>query len=61
MVSAAARTGTESRRRKEVSRIDQQKRVISFQRTRFIETRVVMKLIAPKREEKPATWSEKMR
>lgn len=58
---AAARTGTESRRRTLVTRIDQTNRVISFQRTRFILAIVVIKLIAPKRLENPAMCRENIR
>jgi len=61
MVMAAASTGTDSSSRKEVIRIDHVNSVTSFHTTRFMHTIVVMKLMAPKREEKPATWREKMR
>ena len=61
IVRAAARTGTDSRRRKLVIRIDQTNSVISVQRTLFILAIVVIKLIDPKREENPATCREKIR
>ena len=61
MVRAAASTGTDSSSRKLVIRMLQQKRVSSDQRTRFMATMVVMKLMAPKRLLKPATWRLKIR
>src|SRR5690348_4324836 len=62
MVMAPARTGSESNSRKAVTRIDHTNsgilcRVIPGARMLKI---VVMKLMAPKMEEAPAIWIEKM-
>lgn len=62
MVIAPARTGKDSRRRIAVIRTDQtnsgiRSKVIPKDRILMI---VVMKLIAPKIDEAPAKWSEKI-
>jgi hypothetical protein len=54
IVSAAARTGTDSRSSTEVIRIDHTKRERYHQGYLFILIIVVIKFIAPKREENPA-------
>jgi hypothetical protein len=54
IVSAAARTGTESRRRIDVIKIDQTKREVCHQFIFFIFIIVVIKFIAPNRDENPA-------
>lgn len=62
MVMPAASTGRDSRRRIAVIRTDQTNRGVWYwvRDGGFILMAVVMKLIAPKIEDTPARWSEKM-
>jgi len=62
MVMAPAKTGRERRRRMAVTRTDQGKRLMrsSTKPNVRVFLRVLMKLTAPKREETPARWREKI-
>ena len=61
IVNPTAKTGTESNKRTDVTKIDQTYNGIFIHPLGFIQLIVVKKFIAPNKEENPAACSEKIK